>query len=103
MNTFQYACGDVTPGKQSDTDKTLTDPDNPARDERLSNVAMFVAHFWRENRFGPTLREIQAELDISSLGTIRSDIDHLADAGWVHYIPHQSRTLVPTDKLLALT
>lgn len=69
-------------------------------DKRLNEVAVFIADFWEKNRFGPTLREIQSEVGISSLTTVRTDIDRLAEDGWVTFIPKQARTLVPTDILL---
>ena len=104
MNTtFQYQFGGVTTGTQANhVEWTSLDIDSPVRDKRLEDMAVFVAVFWRRKRYGPTLREIQSELHIASLGTIRSDIDHLVRAGWVDYTPYQSRTLVPTDKLLSL-
>ncbi len=70
------------------------------RDERISKVGMFVAHFWVEHRFGPTMREIQQATDIQSLSTVKEAVDALQASGYVTYVPKQARTLVPTDKLL---
>ena len=69
-------------------------------DERTQKVGMFVLHFWKENRFGPTIREIQQATEIQSLSTVKEAVDRLRDAGYVTYIPKQARTLVPSDKLL---
>jgi len=70
-------------------------------DDRRSKMARYIGEFWQNHRYGPTLREIQSELAIKSLTTIRADLENLSDRGLVTYQPNQSRTLVPTDILLA--
>tara|TARA_R100001463_G_scaffold77209_1_gene131291 strand:+ start:6753 stop:7085 length:333 start_codon:yes stop_codon:yes gene_type:complete len=70
------------------------------RDDRVAKVGMFIAHFWVEHRFGPTMREIQQATDIQSLSTVKEAVDTLRDSKYVTYVPKQARTLVPTDKLL---
>lgn len=75
-------------------------PDSDKKDLRQAKVAYFIATFWQANKYGPTLREIQKEVEIASLTTIREDLEILANDGLVTYVPKQARTLVPTDKLL---
>lgn len=70
-------------------------------DARRSKMALYIGEFWQDHRYGPTLREIQSELAIKSLTTIRADLENLSGRGLVTYQPNQSRTLVPTDTLLA--
>ena len=70
------------------------------RDERSQKVGMFIVHFWRGHRYGPTIREIQHATGIQSLSTVKEAVDVLRDAGYVTYVPKQARTLVPSDKLL---
>jgi len=87
-------------------------PDEPAwkawdddaldpKDKRVIRTAMFIAVYWQRHRYGPTLREIQSEMGVASLTTIREDLAILSKQGLVTYIPKQARTLVPTDTLLA--
>jgi len=96
MSGFNYSFGGVQ-------EPPVTEP-KPKRatvtGERLSRVATFIADYWEANKFGPTLREIQSEARVSSLGTVRADIERLVEMGLVTYLPKQARTLVPTDKLL---
>ena len=75
-------------------------PDSDKKDLRQAKMAYFIATFWQANKYGPTLREIQKEVEIASLTTIREDLEILANDGLVTYVPKQARTLVPTDKLL---
>jgi SOS-response transcriptional repressor LexA len=70
-------------------------------DDRRSKMALYIGRFWQDHRYGPTLREIQSELAVKSLTTIRADLENLSGRGLVTYQPNQSRTLVPTDILLA--
>ncbi len=96
MPTFSYTFGSVQEPPQAEpkTQRAVI------TGERLSRVATFIADYWEANKFGPTLREIQSETCVSSLGTVRADIERLVEAGLVTYLPKQARTLVPTDKLL---
>ena len=96
--TITYAFGNAQP------DKPLLQERSEARslgDDRRSRMALYIGEFWQSHRYGPTLREIQSELAIKSLTTIRADLENLAGRGLVTYQPNQSRTLVPTDTLLA--
>ena len=96
--TITYAFGNAQP------DKPLLQERSEARslgDDRRSRMALYIGEFWQSHRYGPTLREIQSELAIKSLPTIRADLENLAGRGLVTYQPNQSRTLVPTDTLLA--
>lgn len=81
--------------------KAWDDDSLDPKDKRLIRTAQFIAVYWKQNRYGPTLREIQAEMDVASLTTIREDLAVLSKRGLVTYIPKQARTLVPTDTLLA--
>lgn len=81
--------------------KDWEDPGTNTKDVRQTKMAYFIATFWQANRYGPTLREIQKEVDIASLTTIREDLEILSNNGLVTYVPKQARTLVPTDKLLS--
>ena len=76
-------------------------PGADKKDLRQARMAYFIATFWQANRYGPTLREIQKEVKVPSLTTIREDLEILANDGLVTYVPKQARTLVPTDKLLS--
>ena len=71
------------------------------RSNRLWHTAQFIAGFWKKHRYGPTLREIQREIGVSSLTTVRDDLAVLKKRGYVTYLPKQARTIVPTDTLLA--
>ena len=96
--TITYAFGNAQP------DKPLLQERSEERslgDARRSRMALYIGEFWQSHRYGPTLREIQSELAIKSLTTIRADLENLAGRGLVTYQPNQSRTLVPTDTLLA--
>ena len=96
--TITYAFGNAQP------DKPLLQERSEERslgDDRRSRMALYIGEFWQSHRYGPTLREIQSELAIKSLTTIRADLENLAGRGLVTYQPNQSRTLVPTDTLLA--
>tara|TARA_Y100001951_G_C11243343_1_gene241887 strand:- start:344 stop:562 length:219 start_codon:yes stop_codon:yes gene_type:complete len=68
---------------------------------RLWKTAQFIAGFWTQHRYGPTLREIQHEVGVPSLTTVREDLATLKEGGFVTYLPKQARTIVPTDILLA--
>jgi SOS-response transcriptional repressor LexA len=105
MSTLTYNFGD---GDQSAAKAITTDPQwkvwddhDGTKEQRLIKTAVFIAYFWKENRYGPTLREIQGAMEIASLTTIREDLAALSKGGYVTYIPRQARTLVPTDKLLS--
>ena len=96
--TITYAFGNAQP------DKPLLQERSEKRslgDDRRSRMALYIGEFWQSHRYGPTLREIQSEWAIKSLTTIRADLENLAGRGLVTYQPNQSRTLVPTDTLLA--
>jgi len=106
MSTLAYTFAVETPLVEAPEPaawKLADDPGLKPGELRRYKTAYFVANFWRENRYGPTLREIQNELSIKSLTTIRSDLDFLSEQGMVTYNPTQARTLVPTDRLLAQT
>jgi len=96
--TITYEFGGVSsdkPALQEHAEKDNT------TDDRRSLMALYIGKFWQHHRYGPTLREIQSELQIKSLTTIRADLENLSGRGLVTYQPNQSRTLVPTDTLLA--
>ena len=101
MATFTYTFagteGEITPSWATIDDRKV---DIDKKQQRLLNTAAFIGVYWQQHRYGPTLREIQKEMKIASLTTIREDIALLADDGFVTYSPKQARTLVPTDKLL---
>ena len=106
MSTLNYTFGDSAPITSSitaDPQWKVWDDHNGVKEQRLIKTALFIGHFWKENRYGPTLREIQGAMAVASLTTIREDLALLADGGYVTYIPRQARTLVPTDKLLELS
>tara|TARA_B100001996_G_scaffold382991_2_gene376677 strand:- start:924 stop:1247 length:324 start_codon:yes stop_codon:yes gene_type:complete len=99
-----YTFGDATSTLESPEPPTwkLADmPEASKADNRRWKTAYFIAKFWMDNKYGPTLREIQKEIDVKSLTTIRLDLEALAEGGFVTYIAGQARTLVPTDILLA--
>lgn len=96
--TISYSFGDAqpeVPALQEHADV------HSGADDRRSRMARYIGEFWQNHRYGPTLREIQSELAIKSLTTIRADLENLSGRGLVTYQPNQSRTLVPTDILLA--
>ena len=91
-----YTFGDTTSTLESPEPPTwkLADmPEASKADNRRWKTAYFIAKFWTDNKYGPTLREIQK--------AIRLDLEALAERGFVTYIAGQARTLVPTDILLA--
>ena len=109
MNKFTYTFGNADPAPVASPPETQppkpprrwdTHLENP-RDSRLWQTAQFIAGFWTENRYGPTLREIQHEIGVPSLTTVREDLAALKDEGFITYLPKQARTIVPTDTLLA--
>jgi len=95
MSNFTYSFGGASPV----VSESKTGPE--IKTERILNMAVFVARFWQEHRYGPTLREIQSAVGVGSLTTIREDLRVLADDGYVTYNLRQARTLVPTDRLLS--
>ena len=108
MSKFTYTFGNaepapVAPPPEAQPPKPPQMWDNPldARMSRLWKTAQFIAGFWTKNRYGPTLREIQFEIGVPSLTTVRDDLATLKDGGFITYLPKQARTIVPTDTLLA--
>jgi len=111
MSKFTYTFGNADPAPLAPRpevqppkppqmwDTPLEDP----RSNRLWKTAQFIAGFWTQNRYGPTLREIQHEIGVPSLTTVRDDLAALKDSGFITYLPKQARTIVPTDTLLAQT
>ena len=96
--TISYMFGDAHPKAPALKEHAEA---HSGADDRRSKMALYIGAFWQNHRYGPTLREIQSELAIKSLTTIRADLANLSDRGLVTYQPNQSRTLVPTDILLA--
>ena len=112
MSRFTYTFGSTTstastaaPPTEAQVPKPaqMMDPAEDPRSHRLWQTAQFIAGFWTENRYGPTLREIQHEIGIPSLTTVRDDLVALKASGLITYLPKQARTIVPTDTLLAQT
>ena len=109
MSKFTYTFGSaepapVAPPPEVQAPKPPQMWENPLEDHRsnrLWNTAQFIVGFWTEHRYGPTLREIQHEIGVPSLTTIRDDLATLKDQGFITYLPKQARTIVPTDTLLA--
>ena len=95
--TFAETSGEPIPAWATIDDRQV---DIDKKQQRLLNTAAFIGVYWQQHRYGPTLREIQKEMQTASLTTIREAIALLADDGFVTYSPKQARTLVPTDKLL---
>ena len=95
MSNFTYSFGGPPPvAAESKTGLEI-------RTDRIRRLAVFVAQFWQEHRYGPTIREIQAAVGVPSLTTVREDLRTLASDGYVTYNLRQARTLVPTDRLLS--
>lgn len=110
MSRFTYTFGNADPAPvtappevQPPEPSQMWDGPDDFRNRRLWNTAQFIAGFWKTNRYGPTLREIQHEIGVPSLTTIREDLATLKDGGFITYLPKQARTIVPTDTLLAQT
>ncbi len=97
MNNFNYSF--TFGGGSPVLSESKTGPE--IKTERVLNTAVFIARFWQEHRYGPTLREIQSAVGVGSLTTVREDLRSLADDGYVTYNLRQARTLVPTDRLLS--
>jgi hypothetical protein len=110
MSRFTYTFGSTeeattAPPSEAQVAKPpqMWDPLEDPRSNRLWKTAQFIAGFWTENRYGPTLREIQQSIGIPSLTTVRDDLVALKASGFITYLPKQARTIVPTDTLLAQT
>ena len=110
MSRFTYTFGGAEPAPSSPSPEVqvakpqgMLDPLEDPRSNRLWKTAQFIAGFWTENRYGPTLREIQQSIGIPSLTTVRDDLVTLKAGGFITYLPKQARTIVPTDILLAQT
>jgi hypothetical protein len=110
MSRFTYTFGSTpttttAPPTEAPVPKPaqMSDPAEDPRSHRLWKTAQFIAGFWTENRYGPTLREIQQSIGIPSLTTVRDDLVALKASGFITYLPKQARTIVPTDTLLAQT
>ena len=112
MSKFTYTFGNPDPPPLASPPEVVQAPKPPQmwdneledpRSHRLWRTAQFIAGFWTENRYGPTLREIQQSIGIPSLTTVRDDLVVLKASGFITYLPKQARTIVPTDTLLAQT
>lgn len=108
MNKFTYTFGGAEPVLSSPPPEVqipkpqgMLDPLEDPRSNRLWKTAQFIVGFWTEHRYGPTLREIQHEIGVASLTTVRDDLAALKESGFITYLPKQARTIVPTDTLLA--
>ena len=65
--------------------------------ERRAQVLAFVRAFRNEKGYGPTYREIAAEMDLS-VSTVQSHVRQLLESGELTAEPHLPRTLRPTEE-----
>lgn len=62
---------------------------------RLTVLAA-VQHFWDENGFPPSLRELQAVLGYASPSSVHAQLGRLQADGWVQWRQGKVRTLTVT-------
>lgn len=61
--------------------------------ELWNRIRDFVAMFQQRNGYGPSLREVQLEVDLSSPSNAKYHVDKMLDEGWLTGIAGRARTL----------
>ncbi len=62
---------------------------------RQREVLDFVAHFVGAKGYSPSLEEIAAAFDLSSVATVHKHVKHLVDKGYLHKAWNRSRSVEP--------
>lgn len=66
-------------------------PDEPTNFDH--KVFEWVAWFWSENGYSPTLREVMAGVGSASFRSVNASLNHLRQLGMLTWKEHASRTL----------
>lgn len=56
-------------------------------------VLEWIAWFWNENGYSPTLREVMGGVDSASFRAVNASLNHLRELGMLTWKEHARRTL----------
>mgnify|MGYP003131889841 CR=1 FL=1 len=68
--------------------------------KRQRTVLDFIKKYWSKHKYAPSYEEIRVGLGMTSKSGVKLCVDRLVRGGWVTQVPHQARSVVPTDKVI---
>lgn len=66
---------------------------------RQRQIIKFITDYYRQNGYGPSVREIGQNVGLSSPASVQNQIRNLKNMGYLKHCPSKSRTLMPSDLL----
>ncbi len=64
---------------------------------RQREIYEFIRSFVARRGYSPSLEEIGAHFDLSSVATVHKHVEHLVAKGWLRKAAHRSRSVEPAD------
>ena len=61
--------------------------------ERQESVLLYLIDYIQKNQYPPTVREIQSQIGIKSLSTVKNDLDKLEEEGYITRLNQKSRSI----------
>jgi repressor LexA len=83
------------PARPSSHAASMLDVPTHALTRRQREVLDFVARFVEEKGYSPSLEEIAAAFDLSSVATVHKHVKHLVDKGYLRKAWNRSRSVEP--------